>query len=187
MDDLLDVARQLQSFCDRQGWNSCVIGGLAVLRWGEPRVTRDVDLTLLTGFGAEESFVTTLLAEYPARVADPATFARKNRVLLLQTPGGVGIDISLGALPFEELVVRHGTDYSYSSGLSIRTCSAEDLVVMKLFASRPLDVVDAQGVVLRHGKRLNWAYIEEQLGPLVELKEEPEILLTLARLKILAA
>src|SRR5450631_4384076 len=144
MDDLLDVASQLQLFCDRQGWNSCVIGGIAVLWWGEPRVTRDVDLTLLTGFGAEDSFVSTLLAEYPARVADPATFARKNRVLLLQTPGGVGIDISLGALPFEECVVRNATEYTYGPGLSFRTCSAEDLVVMKLFASRPLDIVDAK-------------------------------------------
>jgi hypothetical protein len=183
MNDLLEIARELESFCDSQGWNSCVIGGLAVLRWGEPRVTRDVDLTLLTGFGAEESFVSILLGRYPARVAEPATFARKNRVLLLQTPGGVGIDISLGALPFEECVVRNATEYAFSPGLSFRTCSAEDLVVMKLFASRPLDIVDAKGVVLRHGQHLNWAYIEEQLGPLVELKEEPEILLTLARLR----
>ncbi len=105
MNDLLDIARELQSFCDQQGWNSCIIGGLAVLRWGEPRVTRDVDLTLLTGFGAEETFVSTLLAQYRARVADPTAFARKNRVLLLQTVEGVGIDISLGALPFEECVV----------------------------------------------------------------------------------
>ena len=183
MNDLLDIARELQSFCDRQGWNSCVIGGLAVLRWGEPRVTRDVDLTLLTGFGTEESFVRVLLAEYPARVADPIPFARKNRVLLLQTVGGVGIDISLGALPFEECIVRNATDYAYSPGLSFRTCSAEDLVVMKLFASRPMDIRDAESVVFRHHERLDWTYIEAQLGPLVELKEEPEILLTLARLK----
>jgi hypothetical protein len=49
--DLLDVARELQDFCDRQGWLSCFIGGIAVQRWSQARVTRDVDLTLLTGFG----------------------------------------------------------------------------------------------------------------------------------------
>ena len=185
MNDLLETARQLQTFCDRQRWSSCVIGGIAILRWGEARVTRDVDLTLLTGFGSEESFVSVLLSEYPARVTDPVGFARKNRVLLLKTPEGVGLDISLGALPFEECVVRNATDYSFGPGLSFRTCSAEDLVVMKLFASRPIDIVDAKGVVLRHGKHLDWVYIEEQLGPLVELKEEPEILQTLARLRCL--
>jgi len=183
MNDLLEAARDVQRFCDGQGWRSCIIGGLAVLRWGEPRVTRDVDITLLTGFGAEESFAAKLLEKYPARIADAKTFAQKNRVLLLHTPEGVGIDISLGALPFEERVVRNSTDYLYSPGLSIRTCSAEDLVVMKLFASRPLDIVDARGVVLRHGGRLNWGYIDEQLIPLVEVKGDPEILVTLAGLK----
>jgi hypothetical protein len=54
MNDLFEVARQLQEFCDSRGWRSCFIGGLAVQRWGEPRVTRDADLTVLAGFGHEE-------------------------------------------------------------------------------------------------------------------------------------
>src|ERR1017187_4944246 len=41
--DLFEAARQLEVFCDRQGWRSCFIGGIAVQRWGEPRVTLDVD------------------------------------------------------------------------------------------------------------------------------------------------
>jgi len=32
-----------------------------VQRWAEPRVTDDVDLTLLAGFGDEEGFVDDLL------------------------------------------------------------------------------------------------------------------------------
>ena len=51
--DLLDAARGLQDFCDTRGWRSCFIGGIAVQRWSQARVTRDVDLTLLTGFGTE--------------------------------------------------------------------------------------------------------------------------------------
>lgn len=65
----------------------------------------------------------------------------------------------------------------------LRTCSAEDLVVMKLFASRPLDIRDAEGVAIRHGRELDWRYVEEQLRPLAEAKEEPEILQTLARIR----
>ena len=186
MNDLFQTAFELQAFCDRRGWRCCCIGGVAVQRWGEPRVTRDVDLTLLTGFGRELEFVDALLAAYSARVANPREFALRNRVLLLQTSGGVGIDVSLGALPFEECVVARATPFSFGPGLEIRTCSAEDLVVLKLFASRPIDVQDAEGVVLRHRDRLDWGYIEEQLGPLVELKEEPEILDTLARLRQLS-
>src|SRR5690349_15334238 len=57
MIDLFETARQLQAFCDGQAWRSCFIGGVAVQRWGEPRLTRDVDLTLLTGFGGEAPFI----------------------------------------------------------------------------------------------------------------------------------
>ena len=36
------------------------------------------------------------------RAADAAEFALRNRVLLPQSEKGIPIDISLGALPFEE-------------------------------------------------------------------------------------
>jgi len=183
MIDLFETARQLQVFCDGQGWRSCFIGGIAVQRWGEPRVTRDVDLTLLTGFGNEDTFIDALLAVYSGRVDNAREFARRYRVLLLSAPGGIGMDISLGALAFEERVVSRATAFSFSPGLEIRTCSAEDLVVLKLFASRPLDIRDAEGVVIRHGDHLDWRYIEGQLLPLAEVKQEPEILRTLSRLR----
>jgi hypothetical protein len=63
MIDLFEAARRLQDFCD-QGWRSCFIGDIAVQRWGEPRVTRDVDLTVLAGFGSEDRFIAPLLAAY---------------------------------------------------------------------------------------------------------------------------
>jgi len=65
---LFKAAEQLQDFSDRQAWRSCFIPGIAVQRWGEPRVTRDVDLALLTGFGREDEFIDTLLAAYLPRV-----------------------------------------------------------------------------------------------------------------------
>lgn len=183
MIDLFETAWQLQSFCDQKKWRSCFIGGIAVQRWGEPRVTRDVDLSLLAGFGSEDSYIQPLLAAYSARVEDAGEFARRHRVLLLRSAGGVGIDISLAALPFEERVVDRATTFSFPPGLEIRTCSAEDLIVLKLFASRPLDIHDAETVVLRHKNDLDWRYIEEQLSPLAEVKGEPAILRTLAQLR----
>jgi len=67
----------------------------------------------------------------------------------------------------------------WDPAIEIRTCSGEDLIVLKLFASRPLDIRDAEGVIFRHRENLDWTYIEEQLTPLAEAKEEPEILQTL--------
>jgi hypothetical protein len=80
-------------------------------------------------------------------------------------------------------MIRRASPYTFGPGLDIRTCSAEDLVVLKLFASRPLDIRDAEGVVVRNGGQIDWAYVEEQLRPLAELKGEPAILDRLARLR----
>ena len=185
--DLLDAAREIQDFCDKHGWRSCFIGGIAVQRWSQPRVTRDVDLTLLTGFGLESTFVEALLAHYTPRNTNSAQFALRSRVLLVNSPSGIGIDISLGALPFEHLMVQRASPFEFAPGLELRTCSAEDLMVMKLFASRAIDIRDAEGIAVRHDKTLDWRYIEGQLIPLAEAKEEPEILRQLARIRRLGA
>ena len=101
--DVLSAAQRLQEFCRAQGWRFCFIGGLAVQRWSEPRVTDDVDLTLITGFGTETPFIDALLALdwLEPRRPDARDFAHLRRVLLLQTRGGVGVDIALAAFPFE--------------------------------------------------------------------------------------
>jgi len=116
MIDLFYLARDLQQFCDTKGWRSCIIGGIAIQGWAEPPVTRDVDVSILTGIGAEEEYVVPLLSRFQARIANPGLFARKSRVLLLQNEAGVGIDISLAALPYEELVIARATPFEFGHG-----------------------------------------------------------------------
>lgn len=176
------AAADLQRRFREQGWRFCLIGGLALQRWGEPRETIDVDVTLLTGFGGEALFIHEILRWYEPRVADPAGFAFENRVLLVQAASGVGIDIALGGMPFEESAVARGTPYEFATGVVLQTASAEDLIVMKAFASRPKDWVDLEGILIRQGGHLDREYVESQLQPLVELKEEPEILERLSRM-----
>jgi hypothetical protein len=96
MNGLFRAARQLQEFCDARGWRSCFIGGLAVQRWGQSRLTSHVDVRLLAGFGNEAAFVDPLLAAYEGRIPDARDFALRHRVLLLRSAGGAGIDISHG-------------------------------------------------------------------------------------------
>jgi hypothetical protein len=174
--ELIRAASDLQALCEAEGWRFCFIGGLAVQRWGEPRETVDVDLTLLTGFGGEEPFIERLLQQYAGRVDDPAEFARVNRVLLIRAPSGVGIDVALGALPFEASVVSRSSPFSFPGPVRLRTCSAEDLIVLKAFASRPRDWIDVEGIIVRQSGNLDWTYIDQELRPLAELKEAPEIL-----------
>ena len=179
MNAVIRAAADLQTVCEAEGWRFCFIGGLAVQRWGEPRETVDVDLTLLTGFGGEARFIATLLDHFAPRVANPAEFALANRVLLLRASSGVGFDIALGGLPFEETAVDRSSSFIYPPDVPLRTCSAEDLIVLKAFADRPKDWVDVDGVIIRQSGRIDWVYVRASLAPLAELKEAPEILKTL--------
>jgi hypothetical protein len=103
-------------------------------------------------------------------------------VILLQATNETPVDIALGALPFEEEVVERSSTFEFDAGYSLRTCSAEDLIVLKLFANRPKDVADAETVVLRHPE-LDWRHVQENLSPLAEIKGDREILATLDRLR----
>ncbi len=183
MTPLFVAAAELRDVCEAHGWQYSFIGGLAVLRWGEPRETVDVDLTLLTGFANEQQFVSTLLEAFESRIPDPARFADINRVLLLRSSSGVGLDIALGGLPFEQLVVERSTPFTYPSDIVLRTCSAEDLVVLKAFADRAKDWVDVEGVLIRQAAGLDWEYMRRQLAPLAELKEAPDLVTRLERLR----
>lgn len=174
MNALFRAAADVLGFCDEQGWRGCVIGGLAVQRWGEPRQTRDVDVTLLTGLGGEERFVDPLLARYQARIPEARSFALERRVLLVETADHVPLDISLGGLPFEGRVVGRASAFHAGPGVRLITCSAEDLVTLKTFAGRPQDWLDVEGIVVRQGRRLNRALIVEELRPLLALKDDPE-------------
>ena len=176
MTEVIQAAAELQALCQSQDWQFCFIGGLALQRWGEPRETVDVDLTLLTGFGGEEQFIQILLEHFEGRIPDAGEFARQRRVLLLRSRKGVGLDIALGALPFEELIVQRSSFFDYTPNIALRTCSAEDLIVLKAFAGRSQDWVDVERIIVRQTGKLDWTYIREQLRPLAELKGMPEIL-----------
>lgn len=174
MNPLLAAALEIQAFCRAQGWRFCFIGGLAVQRWGEPRLTQDADLTVITGFGGEAPFVDALLAGFEERLPGAREFALRNRVVLIRSSQGVPLDLALGAMPFEEHAVARASDFVIAPGVVIVTCSAEDLVVFKTFAARPQDWLDIEGIAVRHAARLDERLIWSELVPLLELKETPE-------------
>jgi hypothetical protein len=177
MIDLITEAHNFQKLCQGFNWMFCFIGGLAVLQWGEPRLTRGVDVSILTGFGDENEFISAILKTYTPRLPDAEQFARQHRVLLVQTGSGVDFDISFAALPFEEEMIRRSVLVEYLPGIELQICSAEDLIVLKFFANRVQDWRDVTSIVERQGtETLDWDYILTSLEPLVELKNEPQII-----------
>jgi len=175
MNSLFQAGIDIQNFLSTLGRPFCFIGGLAVLRWGHIRMTQDIDLTVYIPFGQEDNFIKQILHNYSSRVSNPNVFALQNRVLLVQAKNGVPIDISIAGFPFEEQMILRASDFEFSPGLFLKTCSAEDLIVLKAFADRPLDWADIEGIIFRQ-KNLYVQQIIQQLQPLCELKENTSIL-----------
>ena len=174
MNDVFAAAMEVQQFFEEKQWLFCIIGGLALGRWGQLRTTGDVDVTLLTGFGEEDTYIDAMLAKFRPRRENSRDFALQSRVLLLQASNDIGLDIALAGLPFEERVVERATPFEFGNGILLRTASANDLVVLKAFAGRPQDWVDVEGILVRQGAALDWNVIIAELTPLCELKESPE-------------
>jgi hypothetical protein len=173
---LLAAAAELQAFCVRAGWKFCFIGGIAVQHWGEARLTRDADLTVFTGVGDEPRYVDTLLAGFASRMEGMRDFALRHRVLLLRASNGIPLDISLGALGFENTAVERSSLVEIADGVRLRLCPPDALIVFKVFAGRPQDWLDVEGIVAKSGARIDWNEVRADLRMLLELKEDAESL-----------
>jgi len=180
---VFEAAREVQDFLRSSGSEFCFIGGVALQRWGQPRFTRDVDLTLLCPLGSEAETIDRVLGKFSARMSNARSFALKSRVILAQTATGIPIDVALGALDFEHRCVKRASEFDFGPGLNLDTCSAEDLVILKSFAGRGQDWVDVEYVLVRQRRVLDWRMIERELAPLLDLSGTPENLDTLRKLR----
>jgi hypothetical protein len=75
-----EAAWRLHEFLTARSIPYAIIGGIAVQRWRQPRLTRDVDLTILVHPGREEGIARDLVAAFRPRLADAVAFAVEHRV-----------------------------------------------------------------------------------------------------------
>jgi len=173
---LVEAAEELLSFLSASGRSACLIGGMVVSRWGEPRATKDVDATVLVDFKEETAVLDLLLSKFGSRDPDPVRRAELGRLALLRASNGVDLDISFAAFPFELEVLQRASHWKVTPRITLRTCSAEDLVLYKLIAARLIDLHDVQSVVSRMGARLDVDRVRLWGGRFAEILEKPELL-----------
>lgn len=153
-----------------------IIGGMAVQYWGEARYTGDIDLTVFVPIEDQDAFLATITDRLPPRRDNALEFARKHRVYTAQTSSGFPVDISLGLPGYEEEMVANAVDYETQFGVTVRLCSAEDLIIHKLIAGRPQDVRDIQGIIIRRASSLDLPYIRQWLKVFSEWLESDDVI-----------
>lgn len=165
----------LQHLLDRFSAQGVIIGGIATGFLGKPRFTVDLDAM----FFASVKDVPHILEMAKEEGIEPRTdkvmeFAQKSRVLLLRhKASGASIDISLGALPFEEEVVARSQVYDVGL-LSVRLPTPEDLIILKAVAHRPKDLIDIQTVIDSHPD-LDIKRIKQWVTSFADILEMPSL------------
>jgi hypothetical protein len=152
-----------------------IIGGVAVGLLSKPRFTADIDAVILVNLEDLPQIIEKAekLGLKP-RVKDPIGFARKNRVLLFQhQESGVGIDISLGLLPFEKEAIQKSKRYKVGN-VTLNLPTIEDLIIFKAVAHRPQDLLDIQEIINLHPK-INKKYLKKHLSGFAQILDMPEI------------
>jgi len=128
-----------------------IIGGQAVLIYGEPRLTRDIDVTL--GVGPERLTDLLGLAEASAwrvLVEAPTEFVQRTMVLpCLDPASSIRIDFIFSVSEYEQQAMGRVRRIGIGKA-DVRFAAAEDVIVHKIVAGRPRDLEDVRSILLKN-------------------------------------
>ena len=152
-----------------------LIGGLAVIARGVPRLTIDIDAVIhAEGLDLDRLWKVLRDSELEARVGDAVEIAAERMVLLLQhRPSRVAVDLSLGWMLFEREAMQRATTVDLD-GVPFPVATPEDLVVLKAVAWRDVDRLDITELVVRHHGEMDFARMRRTLTQFFEILEVPE-------------
>jgi Nucleotidyl transferase of unknown function (DUF2204) len=139
-----------------------IIGGQAVLLYGEPRLTKDIDVTLGIDLTRLSELVAVAKSIGLNPLADPEEFTRKTMVLPCSDPStGIRVDFILSFSPYENTALGRARPIKIGNA-EVVFVSLEDLVIHKILAGRPRDLEDVRHVLIRNPKA-DLVYIREWL------------------------
>jgi len=147
--------KQILADLNSAGVRYVVIGGIALIRHGVVRATRDVD-AVIAGEAENIARMRSLIDAWPATRPDgspvPGESVAPGRTINLATPHG---DLDLlsersSPLSFNELLAR--AEVCRIDGVEAPICSLADLVALKRLASRERDLMDLRDLETAHGE-----------------------------------
>jgi hypothetical protein len=161
-----DLLRKIGQKLYDSGLPYMVIGGQAVLLYGTPRLTKDIDITL--GVNIDKLKTALKVIEDLGLIVipdEPEDFVKKTYVLPakdLRT--GIRVDLIFSFTPYEKQAIERAKPV-YFDDTAVMFSSVEDLIIHKIFAGRPRDFEDAAAVMLKNPD-FDVDYIEKWLKEL---------------------
>jgi hypothetical protein len=170
----LELLAALAPVAERWGrWY--VFGAQAVVVYGVPRLSADVDVTLALVPEAPQQFARDMeAAGFALRVSDP-DFVRRTRVMpFVHGPTGMPLDVVLAGSGLEDEFLQRAvlTDIGTAR---VPVIELSDLIVAKVLAGRPKDIDDARALWLLHARAADTPRIRATLQLLEEALSQSDL------------
>lgn len=149
-----------------------IIGGQAVLLYGSPRLTRDIDITL--GVDTDKFFlVNRICKELGLNILpeNPEDFVKETKVLPADEPESrMRVDFIFSFTPYETQAMQRIQKVLINDYL-VKFASCEDLIIHKMIAARAIDIEDVKNILIKNKNSIDIEYIKRWL---IEFNQIPE-------------
>jgi len=154
-----------------------IIGGQAVLLYGTPRLTRDIDITLgvdTDSFSSLEKLCLRMNLKILPK--NPKNFVKDTKVLPCEENKlRIRVDFIFSFTLYERLAIER-TKEVLMEGYPIKFASCEDVIIHKMLAGRAIDEEDIKNILLKNKNKLNLKYVKSWLSKFNKLGEQKGVL-----------
>ena len=155
-----------------------IIGGQAVLLYGEPRLTRDIDITLGVNTGYFDELLTVVrelsLKPIPENIK---LFVQQTMVLpALEETTGIRVDFIFSFTTYEIEAIKRVRKITIMEQ-EVCFASPEDVIIHKIFAGRPRDIEDVRSIILKNSD-MDIQYIRRWLKEFDKSSDKKDFLKT---------
>jgi predicted nucleotidyltransferase len=171
-----EVLRGLAAAMQERGLRWYLFGAQAVIVWGSPRLSADVDVTADIHPEGLDDYILAMRGHGFDLVFSDADFVERTRVLpFLHRASRMPLDVVLAGPGLEDEFLQRAISVDVE-GTLVPVISPEDLIVTKVLAGRPKDVEDIRGVLHERKESLDIERIRAVLGLLERALGQSDLL-----------
>ncbi len=162
-----DVLKLVCRHLDDTNTDYAIVGGFAVMYFGRPRATADIDIVLSTGDMDIDGFTDFLDKNgFFASAGDMrCAFTEGSHCTVEDRETLFRLDITKASSEMDLRVLENRVRVDFD-GVILYMASAEDTVINKLLFDREMDYLDALSILVRQSGKMNMDYLEENCGRL---------------------
>ena len=171
------LIKEIAESLDEERIPYMIIGGQAVLIYGRPRLTRDIDITL--GIDADDfALVEKTCKKLKLKMLpeNPKNFAKETNVLPAEEPtSGIRIDFIFSFSPYETQAIKRAKEIIIDN-YPVKFASCEDVIIHKMVAARAVDAEDVKSILIKNKDSIDLEYITGWLLEFSKISEHEGIL-----------